>query len=101
MKLKRYRAETQRRSRRGFRASVYAEKCASCHGVALEGRLTGSQRDADGYLPAPPHDETGHTWHHPDLVPLLMTKYGIERLLENHTATTCLLMKTSSPMKRF
>ena len=23
-------------------------------------------RDDEGYLPAPPHDETGHTWHHPD-----------------------------------
>ena len=41
--------------------AVYAEKCASCHGVALEGQANWQQRDADGYLPAPPHDETGHT----------------------------------------
>ena len=42
--------------------AVYADNCASCHGVALEGQANWQQRDADGYLPAPPHDETGHTW---------------------------------------
>ena len=46
--------------------SVYAKNCASCHGVALVGQAKWRQRDADGYLPAPPHDETGHTWHHQD-----------------------------------
>ena len=60
---------------------VYAENCASCHGVALEGQANWRQRDADGYLPAPPHDETGHTWHHPDSYLFLMTKYGIEEMI--------------------
>ena len=60
---------------------VYAENCASCHGVALEGQANWQQRDADGYLPAPPHDETGHTWHHPDSYLFLMTKYGIEAMI--------------------
>ena len=60
---------------------VYAENCASCHGVALEGQANWRQRDADGYLPAPPHDETGHTWHHPDSYLFLMTKYGIEDMI--------------------
>ena len=60
---------------------VYAENCASCHGVALEGQDDWQQRDADGYLPAPPHDETGHTWHHPDPYLFLITKYGIEDIL--------------------
>ena len=60
---------------------VYAENCASCHGVALEGQANWRQRDADGYLPAPPHDETGHTWHHPDAYLFLMTKYGIEEMI--------------------
>ena len=46
--------------------AIYAENCASCHGVALEGQANWQQRDADGYLPAPPHDQTRHTWHHPD-----------------------------------
>ena len=61
--------------------AVYAENCASCHGVALEGQVNWQQRDADGYLPAPPHDETGHTWHHPDSYLFLMTKYGIEAMI--------------------
>ena len=60
---------------------VYAKNCASCHGVALEGQANWQQRDADGYLPAPPHDETGHTWHHPDSYLFLMTKYGIEEMI--------------------
>ena len=60
---------------------VYAQNCASCHGVALEGQANWQQRDADGYLPAPPHDETGHTWHHPDSYLFLLTKYGIEEMI--------------------
>ena len=60
---------------------VYAEHCASCHGVVLEGQANWRQRDAEGYLPAPPHDETGHTWHHPDSYLFLMTKYGIEKMI--------------------
>ena len=61
--------------------SVYAKNCASCHGVALEGQANWRRRDVDGYLPAPPHDETGHTWHHPDSYRFLMTKYGIEEMI--------------------
>ena len=60
---------------------MYAENCASCHGIALEGQANWRQRDADGYLLAPPHDETGHTWHHPDSYLFLMTKYGIEEMI--------------------
>ena len=32
-------------------------------------------------MPAPPHDETGHTWHHPDTYLFLVTKYGIEKMI--------------------
>ena len=42
----------------------YQEYCASCHGVNLEGQSNWRSRNEDGTLPAPPHDETGHTWHH-------------------------------------
>ncbi|WP_170942271.1 c-type cytochrome, partial [Noviherbaspirillum denitrificans] len=28
-------------------------------------------------LPAPPHDETGHTWHHPDSVLFDIVKNGL------------------------
>ena len=60
---------------------VYAKNCESCNGVALEGQTNWRQRDADGYLPAPPHDETGHTLHHPDSYLFLMTRYGIESMI--------------------
>jgi len=30
-----------------------------------------------GRLPAPPHDASGHTWHHPDNVLFGITKHGI------------------------
>lgn len=45
---------------------VYAARCASCHGARLEGQADWRSRRPDGSLPAPPHDETGHTWHHAD-----------------------------------
>ena len=61
--------------------AIYAENCASCHGVVLEGQANWRQRDVEGYLPAPPHDERGHTWHHPDSYLFLMTKYGIEEMI--------------------
>ena len=55
---------------------VYARDCAACHGAALEGQPNWRQRRADGRLPAPPHDASGHTWHHPDPQLFALTKYG-------------------------
>ena len=60
---------------------VYKKNCASCHGINLEGQEQWREPDADGYMPAPPHDETGHTWHHPDEYLFLMTKYGLEEII--------------------
>ena len=62
-------------------AVIYADFCASCHGAALEGEPGWQVRDAEGYLPAPPHDPSGHTWHHPDAQLFAITKYGIEALI--------------------
>ena len=61
--------------------SVYVQNCASCHGVKLEGQKDWMSRLPDGLMPAPPHDETGHTWHHPDELLYNMTKYGFEEML--------------------
>ena len=61
---------------------VYKENCAGCHGLTLKGQKNWKERDADGYMPAPPHDETGHTWHHSDQYLFYITKYGIEKFLE-------------------
>lgn len=57
-------------------AVIYAAQCAACHGANLEGAPDWRQRDADGLLPAPPHDATGHTWHHADAQLFALTKYG-------------------------
>jgi len=56
---------------------VYKRFCALCHGSNLEGQANWRIRKPDGKLPAPPHDETGHTWHHPDDVLFGIVKYGL------------------------
>lgn len=59
-------------------AALYAENCAACHGAGLEGEADWRARNADGSFRAPPHDETGHTWHHPDAQIFAITKFGTE-----------------------
>ena len=59
--------------------AVYEAHCAACHGDKLQGHANWQIRNADGYLPAPPHDETGHTWHHPDQMLFEFTKYGPQK----------------------
>lgn len=48
---------------------LYAAHCAACHRADLSGDPDWMTPNADGSYPPPPHDSTGHTWHHPD--PLL------------------------------
>ena len=55
---------------------VYASFCAGCHGDNLEGQPNWRQRLPLGNFPAPPHDETGHTWHHADQWLFEVVKYG-------------------------
>lgn len=57
--------------------AVYAEQCASCHGVRLEGQSDWQARKPNGRLPAPPHNASGHTWHHPDADLFKITKHGV------------------------
>ncbi len=57
--------------------TVYAANCAACHGANLEGQANWRERLANGRLPAPPHDKTGHTWHHPDRLLIDMVKNGL------------------------
>jgi len=45
---------------------VYLEQCAACHGQNAEGQPNWQQPDANGNMPAPPHDDSGHAWHHGD-----------------------------------
>ena len=56
--------------------ALYDQFCASCHGVNMQGQFNWQQRMANGRLPAPPHDDSGHTWHHPDWQLIEMIKIG-------------------------
>jgi mono/diheme cytochrome c family protein len=55
---------------------IYVAHCAACHGARLEGQPDWRRRRPDGRLPAPPHDETGHTWHHADELLVRLTRDG-------------------------
>lgn len=55
---------------------LYEENCAVCHGIDLKGQPDWRGVDADGFMPAPPHDGDGHTWHHPDTLLFMITKFG-------------------------
>jgi mono/diheme cytochrome c family protein len=57
--------------------NVYAQHCAACHGARLEGQPNWRARLPNGRMPAPPHDDGGHTWHHPDEVLVSITKNGL------------------------
>ena len=56
---------------------VYDRLCASCHGARLEGQPNWQEKLPTGRMPAPPHDASGHTWHHPDSVLFGITKLGL------------------------
>lgn len=58
--------------------AIYDIRCASCHGKALEGQPDWKVRSASGRLPAPPHDASGHSWHHADDVLFGITKFGLK-----------------------
>ena len=60
-------------------AAVYQKHCAACHGARLEGQPRWRERDAQGRMPAPPHDASGHTWHHPDQLLFDITKHGVAK----------------------
>ncbi len=55
---------------------VYHSHCAACHGQKLQGQPNWKIPDATGLLPAPPHNDSGHTWHHADDQLFEMVKYG-------------------------
>lgn len=58
--------------------ALYNVRCASCHGKNLEGQPNWKTPLPNGRLPAPPHDRTGHTWHHADAALTGITKLGLK-----------------------
>lgn len=56
---------------------MYERSCAACHGMRLEGHPDWRKKLPNGRMPAPPHDQTGHTWHHTDSALFGITKYGL------------------------
>jgi mono/diheme cytochrome c family protein len=56
--------------------ALYQKFCAACHGVNLEGQPNWKTPRPSGTLPAPPHDASGHTWHHPTSLLFKITKKG-------------------------
>lgn len=63
--------------------TVYETHCAVCHGINLEGQPDWKTPNDDGSWRAPPHDATGHTWHHSDAVLLETIRLGGARLPAN------------------
>lgn len=59
---------------------IYQSNCASCHGRQLEGQPRWQRRNPEGLMPAPPHDKSGHTWHHADKLLFELTKFGLAKI---------------------
>jgi mono/diheme cytochrome c family protein len=58
--------------------ALYRQHCAVCHGARLEGQPDWRRRLPSGRLPAPPHDDSGHTWHHTGELLFNITKHGVK-----------------------
>jgi S-disulfanyl-L-cysteine oxidoreductase SoxD len=67
--------------------TIYLAQCAACHGKDLQGQPDWKRRNAEGRLPAPPHDQTGHTWHHTDQLLFDLTKKGLQAITGSDYAT--------------
>jgi mono/diheme cytochrome c family protein len=58
--------------------ALYLQHCASCHGADLKGAPNWKTPNDDGSYPPPPHDDSGHTWHHSDTVLIDLILKGSE-----------------------
>jgi mono/diheme cytochrome c family protein len=62
---------------------VYTDNCAECHGENLEGESDWKKQNEDNSFRSPPHDASGHTWHHGDDVLIESIELGGARLPDN------------------
>jgi len=65
---------------------LYNLACGHCHGYELQGQLAASipQTELLGMHIVPPHDETGHTWMHPDQLLIRAIREGIPNPLQQY-----------------
>jgi mono/diheme cytochrome c family protein len=56
--------------------ALYGEHCGRCHGERLEGQAGWQTRRANGTVPPPPLDASGHAWQHSDRQLFDMIKLG-------------------------
>jgi mono/diheme cytochrome c family protein len=63
---------------------IYEDNCSTCHGANLAGQPDWQTPLPNGRLPAPPHDATGHTWHHSDDELFALVKNGIGALVPGY-----------------
>lgn len=61
----------------GRAARIYAADCAGCHGDKMQGQPDWRHVNAQGRLPAPPLDGTGHAWRHGDAELLHIMKFSV------------------------
>ncbi|MBU0860791.1 MAG: cytochrome c [Alphaproteobacteria bacterium] len=66
-------------------AELYAAHCASCHGADLQGAPNWQSPNSGGRLPAPPHDASGHSWHHDSATLFALTKLGVAEMIGDPT----------------
>ncbi len=57
---------------------LYNQYCAACHGLNGEGQPDWKTPNEDGSFKPPPHDASGHTWHHGDHLLLEIVAQGSE-----------------------
>lgn len=68
--------------------AIYERLCAECHGANLEGQPDWKTQNEDGSFRSPPHDASGHTWHHGDNTLIEAIKLGGARLSANIGGTS-------------
>ncbi len=58
---------------------IYDQNCASCHGAQGQGQYPDApyKPDQAGLIGAPPHNSSGHTWHHADGLLLDIVRNGL------------------------
>lgn len=74
----------------GAGRDLYGEHCGLCHGMPDGTALPANSSSAAS---APPHDETGHTWQHPD--------YALFQLIRDGVAVANCLPVDEALMPRF